>query len=125
MWAVKTKRNPADAHEPSMLISFMTPTKARVILIPIAKEDKEQQTSAGLYLPRAVTDNVKYVEGNVLAVGPDVKQIKVGDKVLYAKEHANYLSNDAGMEVVLIEDEHISVVIESQPVPRQDPAVDF
>lgn len=89
----------------------MTPTKSRVILIPVAKEDKEQQTSAGLYLPRAVTDNVKYVEGNVLAIGPEVKQIKAGDRVLYAREHANHLSNGAGVEIVLIEDEHIAVII--------------
>lgn len=89
----------------------MTPTKSRVLLVPVAKEDKEQTTSAGLILPRVITDNVKYVEGTVVAVGPDVKQIKSGDKVLYAKEHANHLSNGAGVEVVLIEDEHISVVL--------------
>lgn len=89
----------------------MNPTKSRVLLVPVAKEDKEQQTPAGLILPRVITDNVKYVEGTVVAVGPDVKQIKAGDKVLYAKEHANYLSNGAGVEVVLIEDEHICAVI--------------
>lgn len=89
----------------------MTPTKSRVLLAPINKEDAEVKTQSGLYVPRIVTDNVKYVEGRVWAVGPEVKQITAGDCVLYAKEHASYLSNSAGLELVLIEDEHIAVVL--------------
>lgn len=88
----------------------MVPTKARVLLAPINKEDAEVKTASGLYVPRVVTDNVKYVEGRVWAVGPDVKQITAGDRVLYAKEHANHLSNGVE-ELVLIEDEHIAVVL--------------
>lgn len=89
----------------------MTPTKSRVIVLPVNVEDREVKTAAGLYVPRMVRDSVKYVEGSVLSIGPDVKQIKTGDKVLYAKEHGNHLTNGAGVEVVLIEDEHIAVVL--------------
>lgn len=89
----------------------MIPTKSRVLLAPVNKEDAEVKTPSGILLPRVITDNVKYVEGRVWAVGPDVKQITAGDRVLYAKEHANHLSNDAGVELVLIEDEHIAVVL--------------
>ena len=89
----------------------MVPTKARVLLAPINKEDAEVKTASGLYVPRVVTDNVKYVEGRVWAVGPEVKQITAGARVLYAKEHGNILSNDAGVELVLIEDEHIACVL--------------
>ena len=58
--------------------SPIKPLGERVVATPEAAETK---TASGLYLP----DNAqkKPVVAKVVAVGPDVKSVKTGDRVLY------------------------------------------
>ena len=44
-------------------------------------EDAPTKTASGLYLPEKATEKPKAAK--VLAVGPSVKQVKVGDRILY------------------------------------------
>lgn len=44
-------------------------------------EEAESKTASGLYLPDNAKEKPKTV--TVAAVGPDVKQVKVGDRIIY------------------------------------------
>lgn len=43
--------------------------------------EAEQKTASGLYLPDQAREKPKVAK--LVAVGPDVKSLKVGDKILY------------------------------------------
>ena len=67
----------------------LQPLADRVVVKP---SEKEEKTKSGIYLPDTVKE--KPQEGEVVAVGPGrlsedgkrvVMDVKVGDKVLYAK----------------------------------------
>lgn len=45
------------------------------------QETAETKTKSGLYLPEAAKE--KPQTSKVVAVGPDVKQVKVGDRIIY------------------------------------------
>lgn len=46
-----------------------------------AQEDAQTKTASGLYLPEKAQEKPKVAK--VLAVGKDVKSVKVGDRILY------------------------------------------
>jgi len=64
------------------MTSPIKPLGDRVVAI---REEAQQMTASGLYLP----DNAKEkpIFAKVVAVGPDAKAVKVGDKILY-KDYA-------------------------------------
>jgi chaperonin GroES len=72
----------------------MKPLADRVVA---TREEAKTQTASGIYLPDAAKEQP--VVATVVAVGPDVKHIKVGDKIVYKEyavtelrvETANYL----------------------------------
>ena len=45
------------------------------------QEEAETKTASGLYLPDKATEKPKIAK--VLAIGKDVKQVKVGDRIIY------------------------------------------
>jgi chaperonin GroES len=73
-----------------------------------AKEKPESKTASGLYLP----DNAKEkpVEAKVLAVGPDVKGVKTGDKIVYKDYSTTELKID-GNEYLIVKEEDILATI--------------
>lgn len=56
----------------------LAPLGDRVIAV---QDEPKSQTSSGLYLPEKAKE--KSVAAIVEAVGPDVKDVKVGDKIIY------------------------------------------
>jgi chaperonin GroES len=44
-------------------------------------EEAEAKTASGFYLPENAKEKPKTVK--VIAIGPDVKQVKVGDRIVY------------------------------------------
>ena len=64
------------------MTSPIKPLGDRVVAI---REEAQQMTASGLYLP----DNAKEkpIFAKVVAVGPNTKAVKVGDKILY-KDYA-------------------------------------
>lgn len=74
----------------------------------IEQVDAEEVSAAGIILPDSAKE--KPSEGKVLAVGKDVKEVKVGDVVLYAKYGPTEVKVD-GKEVVLAKEEDILGVV--------------
>ncbi len=76
--------------------SPIKPLGDRVVAI---REKAVEKTASGLYLPEQAKE--KPVTATVTAIGSDVKDVKVGDKILY-KEYST-------TEVKLGDDEHLIV----------------
>lgn len=53
--------------------------------IIVKDEPIEQKNSLGLVLTERTDDNIRYIIGEVVSVGGEVKEIKVGDKVYFDK----------------------------------------
>jgi chaperonin GroES len=92
----------------------MQPLADRVLVKPI---EKEEMTKSGIYLPDTAKE--KPQEGEVLAVGPgkmsdDGKRIpldvKVGDKVIYAKY---------GGTEIKVDDEDLMILRESDILAKK------
>jgi len=57
------------------------PLGERIVVKPLEQEEK---TEGGIYLPDTASKD-KPQRGEVIAVGPDFKGVKKGDKVIFAK----------------------------------------
>jgi chaperonin GroES len=81
--------------------SPIKPLADRVVAV---REEAQTKTASGLYLP----DNAKEkpVVAKVEAVGPDVKGIKKGDKILY-KEYSTTEIKIDGTEYLIVKEEDI------------------
>lgn len=87
----------------------MTPTLNRILVSPPLTES--EKSNGGIFIPQAAREESKFVQGVVLSVGPDVKQVKASDVVLYRRDQGNDISRDGVLVSVLIEDKHIAVVV--------------
>lgn len=76
------------------------PLGERVVVKPIEEESK---TKGGIYVPDTASKE-KPQQGEVIAVGPDFKGVKKGDKVLFAKY--------GGTEIKLNEEEYLVLGID-------------
>lgn len=65
--------------------SPLTPLENRVVA---TRAEAEKKTASGLYLPDAAKE--KPMMATVIAVGPEVKYLKVGDRIAY-KQYAESL----------------------------------
>jgi chaperonin GroES len=73
-----------------------------------APEAAEARTASGIYLPDKAQEKPKTAK--VLAVGKDVKQLKVGDRILYK----SYSTTDVKMgadEYILVKEEDVLATV--------------
>ncbi len=92
----------------------MKPLGGRVIIEPI---EQEEMTAGGILLPETAKE--KPQEGHVLAVGPGDRDdkgvriamdVKVGDKVLFAKYSGTEIKMDGRKLIILRESDLLAVV---------------
>jgi chaperonin GroES len=92
----------------------LKPLGGRVIVEPIEQED---MTAGGLYLPETAKE--KPQEGKILAAGPGERdedgkrialEVKVGDKVLYAKYSGTEVKVDGKKLLILRESDILAIV---------------
>jgi chaperonin GroES len=81
-----------------------TPIKPLADRVVAVREVAATKTASGLYLP----DNAKEkpVMAKVVAVGPDVKTLKVGDRIIYKEYSTTELKID-GTEYLIVKEEDI------------------
>jgi chaperonin GroES len=79
----------------------LKPLADRIVAVLEAAENK---TASGLYLPDGAKE--KSVVAKVVAVGKDVKEVKVGDRVVY-KEYAPTELKTGGVEYLILKEEDI------------------
>ncbi|HEV7951995.1 MAG TPA: co-chaperone GroES [Candidatus Saccharimonadales bacterium] len=87
---------------------MMTPIKPLADRVVAVREQAATQTASGLYLP----DNAKEkpVLAVVKAVGPDVKGIKIDDKIIYKEYSTTELKID-GTEYLIVKEEDVLATV--------------
>ncbi len=72
------------------------------------REEAQTKTASGLFLP----DNAKEksLVASVVAVGKDVKEVKVGDAIVYREYAPTELKQD-GTEYLIIKEEDVLAVV--------------
>ncbi len=81
-----------------------TPIKPLADRVVAVREQAQTKTASGLYLPDQAKE--KPVVAKVQAVGPDVKNVKVGEKILYKEYSTTELKID-GTEYLIVKEEDI------------------
>ena len=75
----------------------------------VAQDEKpEAKTASGLYLPEKAAEKPKVAK--VLAVGTDVKQIKVGDRIVYKSYSTTEVKMGAD-EYILVKEEDVLATV--------------
>ena len=81
-----------------------TPISPLADRVVATREAAETKTSSGLYLPETAKE--KPVAAVVQAVGPDVKHLKKGDRIVY-KEYSTTELTVNGTEYLIVKEEDI------------------
>lgn len=76
--------------------------------VVVQQEEPETKTASGIYLPTQSQEKPKIA--TVLAVGKDVKEVKVGDRVVYGG-YSNTEIKQGGQEYLLIKEENIFATV--------------
>jgi chaperonin GroES len=77
------------------------PLADRIVAV---REAAETKTASGLYLPDGAKE--KPVVAKVVAIGKEVKEVKVGDRVVY-KEYAPTELKTGGEEFLILKEEDV------------------
>lgn len=87
------------------MTSPIKPLADRVVAV---REVAPTKTASGIYLPDAAKE--KPVMAKVQAVGPDVKGVKVGDKIIYKEYSTTELIID-GTEYLIVKEEDVLATV--------------
>lgn len=85
--------------------SPLNPLADRVVAV---REEAKTQTASGIYLPDSAKEKPAYAV--VEAVGPDVKGIKKGDKIVYKDYTATELKVN-GTEYLIVKEEDVLATV--------------
>lgn len=83
----------------------LKPLADRIVAVLEAAETK---TASGLFLPDGAKE--KSVVAGVIAVGKDVKEVKVGDRIVY-KEYSPTELKNGGKEYLILKEEDVLAVL--------------
>lgn len=85
-----------------------TPIKPLADRVVAVREEARTQTASGIYLPDTAKE--KPVVAVVEAVGPDVKGIKKGDRIVYKDYSTTDLKID-GKEYLIVKEEDVLATV--------------
>jgi chaperonin GroES len=85
-----------------------TPIKPLADRVVAVREAQKTQTASGIYLPDASKE--KPVLAIVEAVGPDVKGIKKGDRIIYKEYSTTELKID-NVEYLIVKEEDVLATV--------------
>lgn len=80
------------------------PLADRVVAV---RQEPATQTASGLYLPDA---NERPVDAEIIAVGPDVKHLKLGDRIIM-KEYTGTELEYGGQKYTVIKEEDVLATV--------------
>lgn len=83
----------------------LKPLADRIVAI---REESQSKTASGIYLPDTAKE--KPVSATVKAIGPEVKGIKVGDRVVYKEYSVTEFKVDA-VEYLIVKEEDVLAVL--------------
>jgi chaperonin GroES len=83
----------------------ITPLADRVVAV---LQEAKTQTASGIYLPDAAKE--KSVVAKVVATGPDVKSLKIDNKIIY-KEYSTTDIKVDGVDYLIIKEEDVLATV--------------
>ncbi len=83
----------------------ITPLADRIVAV---REEAKTQTASGIYLPDSSKE--KPVIAEVKAVGSDVRNVKVSDKIIYKEYSTTELKID-GVEYLIVKEEDVLATV--------------
>ena len=83
----------------------ISPLKDRIVAV---KQEPQTKTASGLYLPEAAKE--KPAEAKVVAIGKEVKEVKVGDKIIF-KEYAHTTVKIDQQEYLVLSEEDVLATV--------------
>ena len=86
---------------------MLKPTRNRVL---VTRKKVEQKTAGGIIMPESAVEEEKETTGEIVAAGPTVEGMKVGDVVLFG-EHAGTDVKMDGKDYLLLPDEEVLAII--------------
>jgi len=86
-----------------------TPLKPLSDYVVAVGEEAETKTASGLYLPEKAAEKPKTAK--VVAVGKDVKQVKVNDRIVY-KSYSTTEVKVGHEEYILVKEEDIIATVQ-------------
>ena len=86
-----------------------TPIKPLADRVVAVREDVSTKTASGLYLPE--NSKEKPVIAKVSAVGPDIKTLKVGDRIIYKEYSTTELKIDDTEFLIVREEDILATVV--------------
>jgi|TARA_B100000927_G_C16262186_1_gene387923 chaperonin GroES len=99
---------------------MLRPLDARVV---VKKQEREEQTASGIFLPDTASEQGQTAIGEVLAVGPGSRnmmngesmpmEVEVGETILYTKFGGTEVQHN-GEEFILLAEKDIIAVIEEK-----------
>lgn len=84
----------------------MKPLGKRIVVKALKQE---QKTEGGIYLPETASKE-KPQQGEVTAVGDEFKEVKIGDKVVFAKYGGTEIKLEGEDYLVLGEDDVLGII---------------
>lgn len=85
-----------------------TPIKPLADRVVAVREEAKTQTASGIYLPDTAKE--KPVYALVEAIGPDVKGVKKGDRIIYKEYSTTELKVD-GVDYLIVNEEDILATV--------------
>ncbi len=85
-----------------------TPIKPLADRVVAVRQEPQTKTASGIYLPDSAKEKPAFAV--VEAVGPDVKGIKVGDKIVHKDYSATELKID-GKEYLIVKEEDVLATV--------------
>lgn len=85
-----------------------SPIKPLADRVVAARQEAKTQTASGIYLPDTAKEKPAYAV--VEAVGPDVKSIKKGDKIIYESFKSTEVTVD-GKEYLIVKEEDVLATV--------------
>ncbi len=82
----------------------LQPLADRVVAKPLEAQDK---TSSGFYVPDSAKEKPQM--GEIVAVGKEVKEVKVGDHVVYKQYGPDTIKVD-GQDMLIIKEEDVLAI---------------
>ena len=83
----------------------LQPLADRIVAKPVEAETK---TAAGILLPEQAKDKTQVAE--VMAVGKDVKEVKVGNRIIHAEYGPDRFKQDVDEYLILREKDVLAVI---------------
>lgn len=85
-----------------------TPIKPLADRVVAVREEAKTKTASGIYLPDTAKEKPAYA--TVEAVGPEVKEIKNGDRIVYKDYTTTELKID-GVEYLIVREEDVLATV--------------